>query len=91
MWRAFVFGLAVLGASKVGFAQVQQQPVSPSLTPSSPRNDDEAAARRTLERAGYRDIRGLQPNGDGGWRGNASRNGIDVRVRIDRRGYIIER
>ena len=95
MRRGLAIGvaLALFGSSAAGLTQVQQRPASPSPAPTAPKNakDDESAARRTLERAGYRDIRELRPNADGGWIGNASRNGLDVKVRIDARGYIIER
>lgn len=63
---------------------------------------DEVAARRKLEEHGYRDVRGLTPNGDGtmsgramrvsrdptGWRGGTSG---EVNVEIDASGRIRER
>ncbi len=97
MRRGLTIGvaLALFGSSAAGLTYAQQRPASPGATPApaTPKNakDDESAAKRTLERAGYRDIRELRPSTDGGWIGNASRNGIDVKVRIDARGYIIER
>lgn len=95
MRRGLTIGvaLALFGSSAAGLTHAQQRPASPGPTPASPKNakDDEQAAKRALERAGYRDIRELRPIADGGWAGNASRNGLDVKVRIDARGYIIER
>lgn len=69
--------------------QVIQQPINPPL--GSNAVTAEASARRALERAGYRDIRGLRPNSDGTWTGVASRRNVERTVTIDSHGNIVER
>ena len=71
------------------WSQVIQQPINPPL--GSNAVTAEASARRALERAGYRDIRGLRPNSDGTWTGVASRRNVERTVTIDSHGNIVER
>ncbi len=71
-------------------------PPNPSMNSSPNPGNDEVAARRRLEDAGYTDIQGLTSNGDGTFSGRAIRGGRgriggrEVRVDIDTRGHIRE-
>ena len=74
---------------------------SPMLSPSTPNaGNDEVAARRKLEDAGYRDLRNMSPNADGTFSARGTRPdppGIrpgsrhEVNVDIDASGNIKER
>jgi hypothetical protein len=77
----------------------QAEPANPSTTTPNSGND-EVAAKRKLEDSGYKDLRGLTPNGDGTMSGIARRdmpagsrpgNAPDVKVDIDSSGNIKER
>jgi hypothetical protein len=71
-------------------------PPNPSMNSAPNPGNDEVAARRRLEDAGYTDIQGLSSNGDGTFSGRAIRGrrgfgyGREVRVDIDTRGHIRE-
>ncbi len=87
LWCLLALFLAVDASS--AWPQVIQQPINPPL--GSNAVTAEASARRALERAGYRDIRGLRPNSDGTWTGVASRRNVERTVTIDSHGNIVER
>ncbi len=80
--------LAIAGATSA-WAQVVQQPITPA--PGAGGTNAEAGARRTLERSGYRDVRGLTANSDGSWTGRATRGNVEWTITIDSHGNIIER
>ena len=102
--------LATIFSVTAGLAQAQSptpnlpnqgSAPSPTLSPSTPNaGNDEVAARRKLEDAGYRDLRSMTPNADGTYSGRATRpsplgnrptSGPEVNVDIDASGNIKER
>lgn len=86
--RSLLALLLMAGATSV-WAQVIQQPITPA--PGAGGTNAEAGARRTLERSGYQDVRGLRANSDGSWTGRATRGRVEWTVTIDSHGNIIER
>ena len=86
-WGALA--LLLLVDATPAWSQVIQQPINPAL--GSNATTAEVSAKRALERSGYRDIRGLRPNGDGTWTGRASRRNVEWTVTIDSHGNTTER
>ena len=81
--------LLMMAGATSAWSQVIQQPITPA--PGAGGVNAEAGARRTLERSGYRDVRGLRANGDGSWTGRATRGNVEWTVTIDSHGNIVER
>jgi hypothetical protein len=106
--RTIFLAAVLLAVSSIANAQSphaklpgQAGPPSTSSAPATPNaGNDEVAARRKLEDAGYRDLRNLAPNADGTFSGRATRRdqpGMrpgprpEVNVDIDASGNIRER
>jgi hypothetical protein len=106
--RTIFLAIALVAAASVAQAQspaakLPGQAESPSSATTSPTpnaGNDEVAARRKLEDQGYRDVRGLTPNGDGTMSGRAVRedptgrlpaNNGEINVDIDSSGKVRER
>ena len=93
---AFLFLAIVLADGAWAQTNYNRLPPNPSMNSSPNPGNDEVAARRRLEDAGYTDIQGLSSNGDGTFSGRAIRGGRgriggrEVRVDIDTRGHIRE-
>jgi hypothetical protein len=77
-----------------------EPPTSATTSPTPNAGNDEVAARRKLEEQGYRDVRGLTPNGDGTVSGRAVRDdptgrspgsNAEINVDIDASGKVRER
>jgi hypothetical protein len=90
--------LAAVLAASAGLVQAQspaarlpnQAELPAAVTPSA--GYDEAAARRRLEDAGYRDLRNITSNGDGTFSARGSRRGaLEVNIEIDAMGNVRER
>ena len=105
MRTAFVVAVVI---AATGVAQAQSptarlpSQAEPSAGPSSSGSAmDEVTARRKLEDQGYRDLRNVTPNGDGGFSAQAvrqrppgsTRPGVnrEVRIEIDASGNVRER
>ena len=104
-----IFLIAILvAASSVAEAQSPaaklpgqtEPPASATTSPTPNAGNDEVAARRKLEEQGYRDVRGLTPNGDGTVSGRAVRDdptgrlpgsNAEINVDIDGSGKVRER
>ena len=106
--RTIFLAIALVAAASVAQAQSpaaklpgQAEAPSSATTPPTPNaGNDEVAARRKLEDQGYRDVRGLTPNGDGTVSGRAVRevpmgrwpsSNSEVNVDVDARGNVRER
>ena len=104
--RTIFLSAALFAATSVAQAQSpaaklpgQAEPPSMSSTPNA--GNDDVAARRKLEEQGYKDVRGLTPNGDGTFSGRATRDAVpntrrpqpnpEVNVDIDAAGNVRER
>ena len=106
--RTALLAAAVIAAA--GIAQAQsptaklpsqaELPASPSTAATPNAGGDDVAARRKLEDQGYRDLRNVTPNPDGGFSARAvrqnppgTRPGLspDVNVEIDASGRVRER
>ncbi len=77
-----------------------EPPTSATTSPTPSAGNDEVAARRKLEEQGYRDVRGLTPNGDGTVSGRAVRDdptgrspgsNAEINVDVDASGKVRER
>jgi hypothetical protein len=104
--RTLLLCAALAAAGSAAQAQspadrLQAQTGSSAEQSTSPNaGNDDVMARRKLEDSGYKDIRGLTPNGDGTMSGQATRDDPrgstraprpDVKVDIDASGRIRER
>ncbi len=103
--RTIFLATALAAAASIAQAQspaaklpAQGEPPSATVTPNA--GNDEVAARRQLEDQGYKDVRGLTPNGDGTFSGRATRDAVpglraqpgpEVNVTIDSSGNVRER
>jgi hypothetical protein len=105
--RTVLLAAALIAAGGIAQAQSptnrlpsQAELPSPSTSVTPNAGNDEVAARRKLEDQGYRDLRNVTPNGDGGFSARAvrqnppgTRPGIrpEVNVEIDASGNVRER
>jgi hypothetical protein len=105
--RTVLLAAAVTAAGGIAQAQSptnrlpsQAELPSPSTSVTPNAGNDEVAARRKLEDQGYRDLRNVTPNGDGGFSARAvrqnppgTRSGFrpEVNVEIDASGNVRER
>ncbi|MBY0325082.1 MAG: hypothetical protein K2X72_40640 [Reyranella sp.] len=102
--RTIFLAAALVSAASIAEAQspaakLPGQPEPPSSATTSPTpnpGNDEVAVRRKLEDQGYRDVRGLTPNGDGTFSGRAVRDmrrstSPEVHVDVDASGNVKER
>jgi hypothetical protein len=106
--RTALLTAAVIAAASIAQAQSPtarlpsqaELPASPSTAATPNAGIDEVAARRKLEDQGYRDLRNVTPNGDGGFSARAvrqnppgTRPGInrEVNIEIDASGNNRER
>jgi hypothetical protein len=104
--RTALLAAAVVLAAGVAQAQsptakLPSQAELPTSPSTSGGGTDEVAARRKLEDQGYRDLRNVTPNGDGGFSAQAVRQNLsgstrpginrEVRIEIDASGNVRER
>ncbi len=104
--RIALLAAVVIAAANVAVAQSPAARLpgqaEPSTGPfSSGSAMDEVTARRKLEDRGYRDLRNVTPNGDGGFSAQAVRQNPpgrqlpgtdrDIRIEIDSAGNVRER
>jgi hypothetical protein len=104
--RTIFLAAALAAATSIAQAQspaakLPGQAEAPSMSSTPNAGNDDVAARRKLEDQGYKDIRGLTPNGDGTLSGRASRDAApdsrrpqpdsEVNVTIDSSGNVRER
>ena len=104
--RTIFLASALLAATSIAQAQspagkLPSQAELPSTSTTPNAGNDDVAARRKLEDQGYKDIRGLTPNGDGTLSGRATRDAnpdsrrpqpdSEVNVTIDSSGNVRER
>jgi hypothetical protein len=106
--RTIFLAAALVAAASIAEAQSPaaklpgqaEPPSSVTTSPTPNAGNDEVAARRKLEDLGYRDVRGLTPNGDGTVSGRAVRSeptgrwparNAEINVDIDASGHVRER
>jgi hypothetical protein len=106
--RTIFLAIALVAVASIAEAQnpaaklpgQAEPPSSATMSPTPNAGNDDVAARRKLEEQGYRDVRGLTPNGDGTVSGRAVRgdstgrwpaNNAEINVDIDASGKVRER
>ncbi len=104
--RKVILSLIVLASTSPGLAQstrpANRDANTPAVnSPNSPPNPGapvagansftEGQAKSRIEDKGYRDVSGLQKDGNGVWRGKAVQNGKSVNVSVDFQGNVVAR
>ena|SRR5689334_18158234 len=96
--------LVAAAVAMAATAALAQKPATPDAntpavnTPNSPKNPNapvegansftEGQARSRIEKEGYTNVGGLKKDGQGVWRGRASKGGKQVNVSVDFQGNV---